>query len=305
MELKIINFISTFLEKKISEKYLSKFNEFLLTSDINVEPIRLLSFLVLLFLLMEFALIFIVLLFNVSPIAIFAPFILIPVFFTIVMIRQERRSAEIEKSAPDFLRQLSSILKVGLSFENAMEEMSESSSGPLYDEMGKTLIEIKMGGNFDDCWMRMCKRLKSKEIERVFTIILDGRKSGGGIANVIMDISDDLRSVLALKRERKSSVMMAVMFLLISAVLASPFSLGMISVYANFMEGFGKHSEVISVGPLAGGIYLVIHSFLVGIIISIILYGNAKKGIKFSIPLVMVSYAIFYLISNLAGDFLF
>lgn len=305
MELKIINFISTFLEKKISEKHLSKFNEFLLTSDINVEPIRLLSFLVLLFLLMEFALIFIVLLFNVSPIAIFTPFILIPIFFTIATIRQELRSAEIEKSAPDFLRQLSSILKVGLSFENAMEEMSESSSGPLYDEMGKTLIEIKMGGNFDDCWMRMCKRLKSKEIERVFTIILDGRKSGGGIANVIMDISDDLRSVLALKRERKSSVMMAVMFLLISAVLASPFSLGMISVYANFMEGFGKHSEVISVGPLAGGIYLVIHSFLVGIIISIILYGNAKKGIKFSIPLVMVSYAIFYLISNLAGDFLF
>ena len=254
---------------------------------------------------MEFALIFIVLLFNVSPIAIFTPFILIPIFFTIATIRQELRSAEIEKSAPDFLRQLSSILKVGLSFENAMEEMSESSSGPLYDEMGKTLIEIKMGGNFDDCWMRMCKRLKSKEIERVFTIILDGRKSGGGIANVIMDISDDLRSVLALKRERKSSVMMAVMFLLISAVLASPFSLGMISVYANFMEGFGKHSEVISVGPLAGGIYLVIHSFLVGIIISIILYGNAKKGIKFSIPLVMVSYAIFYLISNLAGDFLF
>ncbi len=305
MELKIINFISIFLEKKISEKHLSKFNEFLLSSDINVGPIRLLSFLVLLFLLMEFALIFIVLLFNVSPIAIFTPFILIPIFFTIAMIRQERRSTEIEKSAPDFLRQLSSILKVGLSFENAMEEMSESSSGPLYDEMGKTLIEIKMGGNFDDCWMRMCKRLKSKEIERVFTIILDGRKSGGGIANVIMDISDDLRSVLALKRERKSSVMMAVMFLLISAVLASPFSLGMISVYANFMEGFGKHSEVISVGPLAGGIYLVIHSFLVGIIISIILYGNAKKGIKFSIPLVMVSYAIFYLISNLAGDFLF
>ncbi len=305
MELKIINFISTFLEKKISEKHLSKFNEFLLTSDINVEPIRLLSFLVLLSLLMELILVVFMLLFNVSPIAIFAPFILIPVFFTIAMIRQERRSAEIEKSAPDFLRQLSSILKVGLSFENAMEEMSESSSGPLYDEMGKTLIEIKMGGNFDDCWMRMCKRLKSKEIERVFTIILDGRKSGGGIANVIMDISDDLRSVLALKRERKSSVMMAVMFLLISAVLASPFSLGMISVYANFMEGFGKHSEVISVGPLAGGIYLVIHSFLVGIIISIILYGNAKKGIKFSIPLVMVSYAIFYLISNLAGDFLF
>lgn len=305
MKLKIINLISTFLEKKISEKHLSKFNEFLLSSDINMGPIKLLSFFILLFFAVELVLIFLILLFNVSLISIFTPFILIPIFFTISMIRQERRSAEIEKSAPDFLRQLSSILKVGLSFENAMDDLSSSGSGPLYDEMGRTLIEIKMGGNFDDCWIRMCKRLKSKEIERVFTIILDGRKSGGGIANVIMDISDDLRSVLALKRERKSSVMMAVMFLLISAILASPFSLGMISVYAKFMEGFGKHSKVISIGPLAGEIYLIIHSFLIGIIISIILYGNVKKGIKFSIPLVIVSYVIFYVISNFAGELLF
>ena len=147
----------------------------------------------------------------------------------------------------------------------------------------------------------MAQRLKSKELEQIFVIILGGRKRGSSISNVIFDVSNNLRDMLALKRERKSSVMMAVMFLIISAVIASPFALGMVSVYSQFMQSFGKQTQLILVALFAGQIYLVIHSILVGLIISIIMYGDVKKGIKFSIPLVFVSYGVFYLISNFAG----
>lgn len=305
MNFKIISVLSTFLENKIPDKYLSKFEELLISASIFTNPFTILSLFIILFLLVEFISVSIILGFNTPLTLVLTPFLLILLFFIIIFIRQEKRISEIEKSAPDFLRQLSSILKVGLSFESAMEDISNYGSGPLYDEMRRTLLEIKMGRNFDQAWIAMCERLKSKEIERVFVIILDGRKSGGSIADVIMDISDDLRNVIALKRERKSSVMMAVMFLLISAVIASPFSLGMVTVYGSFMESFGKTSDIITIAPLAGEIYLLIHSFLVGLIISVILYGEFKKGIKFSIPLVLVSYIIFYIISNFAGQLLF
>ena len=89
--------------------------------------------------------------------------------------------------------------------------------------------------------------------------------------------------------------------LIISAVIASPFALGMVSVYSQFMQSFGKQTQLILAAPFAGQIYLVIHSVLVGLIVSIIMYGNVKKGIKFSVPLALVSYGIFYLISNFAG----
>lgn len=305
MELKIISSLAIFLENKIPEKYLSKFEEVLISASIFTNPCKILSFFIILFLITEFIVLITITALNAPTILVCIPFIFILVFFIFILIRQEKRVSEIEKSAPDFLRQLSSILKVGLSFESAMEDMSNYGSGPLYDEMRRTLLEIKMGKNFDKAWIAMCRRLKSKEIERVFVIILEGRKSGGSIADVIMEISNDLRDVLALKRERKSSVMMAVMFLIISAVIASPFSLGMITVYGEFMESFGKTSEVIAIAPLAGELYLLIHSFLVGLIISVILYGDFKKGIKFSIPLVLVSYMIFYIISNFAGQLLF
>ena len=141
-------------------------------------------------------------------------------------------------------------------------------------------------------------------MERIFGIILDGRKSGSSISNVLSDLSDDLRDLLALKRERKSSVMMSVMFLLISAIIATPFAIGMVGVYSQFMQSYGMDSEIILTAPLAGEIYLIIHSFLVAFIISIIMDGNLKKGVKFSLPLATLSFGIFYFISTFGGSIL-
>lgn len=119
---------------------------------------------------------------------------------------------------------------------------------------------------------------------------------------MITDVADDLRDLLALKRERKSAVMMSVMFLLISAVIATPFAIGMVSVYSGFMQSYGMESQIILTAPLAGEIYLIIHSVIVAFIMAIIMYGDVKKGIKFSLPLAAASFGIFYLISTFGGS---
>ena len=293
MESKIIYSLSLFLENKLSEEQLFKVQEFLLSGDIGIVASKFLAILIFFILFADIVIGIFIVFFKISDLSLFLPLLIIPFVATYVFIKQEKRAAEIEKSAPDFLRQLSAMLKVGLSFENAMEDMSKYGEGPLYDETRRAIAEIKVGRNFDDAWMAMAQRLKSKELERIFTIILGSRKSGSSIANVIFDVSNNLRDMLALKRERKYSVMMA--------VIASPFALGMVSVYSQFMQSFGKQTQLILAAPFAGQIYLVIHSVLVGLIVSIIMYGNVKKGIKFSVPLALVSYGIFYLISNFAG----
>ena len=298
MKFNSIFIISDFVENKIPDKYLSKFEEFLLSGSIFTNPSEFLAWIIIFLIVTEIILVIIFSILNLPLSILFAPFLVFPAIYTYVSVKQEQNRTKIENSAPDFLRQLSSMLKVGLSFENAMDDMSKYGEGPLYDEMRRTILEIRMGRNFDDAWKAMSKRLKSRELERIFIIILDGRKSGSSMADVIMNVSNDLRDLLAIKRERKSTVMMSVMFLLISAVIATPFALGMVSVYAGFMESFGQVSDLVAVAPVAGQIYLIIHSLLIGLIISVIMYGNFKKGIKFSVPIVVVSYGIFYLISN-------
>ena len=304
MKFKIVNDLASVIDNIVPEKYLSKLQEFLLGGAIFTDASKVLAMLIIFISVSEIALMLTVTMFGFPISVLILPFFVIPGLFTYVVVQQERRAQEIEKTAPDFLRQLSSMLQVGLSFENAMEDMSQYSEGPLYDEMRRTIIEIRMGRNFDDAWRAMSKRLKSKELERVFGIILDGRKSGSSISKVLSDVSDDLRDLMALKRERKSAVMMSVMFLLISAVIATPFAIGMVSVYSSFMQGYGMESEIILTAPIAGELYLIIHSVLVAFIISIIMYGDIKKGIKFTLPLACSSFGIFYFISTFGGSLL-
>ena len=304
MKFKIINDLAVFIENIIPEKQLSKFQEFLLSGAIFTDASKVLAILIIFISVSEIALMLTVAMFGFPISVLILPLFVIPGLFTYVVYQQERRAQEIEKTAPDFLRQLSSMLQVGLSFENAMEDMSQYGEGPMYDEIHRTIIEIRMGRNFDDAWRAMSRRLKSRELERIFGIILDGRKSGSSISRVLSDVSDDLRDLMAIKRERKSAVMMSVMFLLISAVIATPFSIGMVSVYSSFMQSYGIESEIIMTAPIAGEMYLVIHSILVAFIISIIMYADVKKGIKFSLPLAASSFGIFYFISAFGGSLL-
>ena len=286
MKFKIIDYLTVFLDNIVPEKHLSRLQEFLLSGAIFTEPSKVLAILIIFIIISETALALTLMFINLPASVLILPFFTIPCLFTYVIVQQEKRAQEIEKTAPDFLRQLSSMLQVGLSFENAMEDMSQYGEGPMYDEMRRTIIEIRMGRNFDEAWRAMSKRF------------------GSSIANVINDISDDLRDLLALKRERKSAVMMSVMFLLISAVVATPFATGMVCVYSSFMQSYGMESQIILTAPMAGEIYLIIHSVLVAFIISIIMYGEVKKGIKFSLPLVVGSFLIFYFISNFGGSIL-
>ncbi|WP_296803394.1 type II secretion system F family protein [uncultured Methanobrevibacter sp.] len=302
MKFKIIDDLAIFLDNIIPEKYLSKLQEFLLSGAIFTDASKVLAILIIFIIMSEIPLAITLALQNLPMSVLILPFFIFPGLFTYVVVQQEKRAQEIEKTAPDFLRQLSSMLQVGLSFENAMEDMSQYGEGPLYDEMRRTIIEIRMGRNFDDAWRAMSKRLKSRELERIFDIILEGRRSGSSISNVLFEVSDDLRDLLALKRERKSTVTMSVMFLLISAIVATPFAIGMVGVYSQFMQNYGMESEIILTAPVAGEIYLIIHSILVGFIISLIMYGEFKKGIKFSLPLSAASFGIFYLITTFGGS---
>ena len=135
MKFKILNNLALIIDNVVPEKYLSKLQEFLLSGAIFTDASKVLAILIIIILIYDFALILSIIIFNLSVSVLIFPLFVIPGLFTYVVYQQEKRAQEIEKTAPDFLRQLSSMLQTGLSFENAMEDMSQYGRGPLYDEM--------------------------------------------------------------------------------------------------------------------------------------------------------------------------
>lgn len=297
--------LSTIIENKLSQSILIGFQEYLLKAGI----FTLASWIIAIALILYFASIFvfvmisIVLSFDIIYAVILAIFIPTMAFALVLFMKIEKRSGEIESSIPDFLRQLSSMLRVGLSLENALVDMSNHGNGSLYDELRRVVVEIRMGKSLDESFNNMAMRLNSKDLERSFKIILNAHKSGGSLSDIILDVSDDLRAMLVLKRERKASVMMSVMFLIIASTFAAPFALGMVGVYSSFMIELGKGGAICEVAPLAAEIYLILHSILAGFLMALIMYGDLRKGLRYSIPITVAAFSVFYLINNFGPAF--
>ena len=288
--------ISNTIDGILPEKYIVMIQEILIRSGMYIKASDLITLDLAVGIGLALLASILSLLLGINPIlgALFgfiAPLIIIGGWIFFMM---ERRIDAIEQGTPDFLRQIASLLRAGVGLETALEDVSRHGDGPLTDELKRAVIEIKIGSTFDDAILAMGERLKSRNLDRTFRMILEGRKAGGSLSDVVETVAEDLRAVLALQRERKANVMMSVMFLIIAAIIAAPFALGMIMTYNSFIASVGKPNPLAGTAVIAAGGYILIHSVIASLLIGIVMYGSARKGVKYALLLAPGAYGIFY-----------
>jgi flagellar protein FlaJ len=294
--------LTQLMENIIPDRYAVTLQENLVRSGLYVKASELITLVLLASILMGLVIFILFSVLGINPLIGGLIGFLLPGtgVFAWIFFMMERRVDSIEQGTPDFLRQIASILRSGVGIETALEDISKQGKGPLIDELKRAVIEIKLGGTFESALTSMGERLKSKNLDRTFRMILEGRRVGGSLSDVIETVAEDLRAVLALKRERRANVMMSVMFLLISALIAAPFALGMIMTYSSFIGSLGKVNPLLDSAATAATGYIIIHSIIAGILIGIVLYGSARKGVKYALLLAPAAFLIFYAIKTLA-----
>lgn len=147
MNLKIIDNLVVVIDNIVPARYLSKFQEFLLSGAIFTDASKVLAILVIFLLLSETALASSLMFINLPLSVLIIPLFSIPGLFTYVIVQQERRAQEIERTAPDFLRQLSSMLQVGLSFEKTyFSVLTRTVDGALYSVWRTSKVRLSFRG---------------------------------------------------------------------------------------------------------------------------------------------------------------
>jgi flagellar protein FlaJ len=298
--------VSETIDGIIPEKYAIKLQEILIRSGMYIKASDIVTLGLLGSILLAILVSILALVLGVNPIlgalvGFIAPIAFIGIYIFFMM---ERRVDKIEQTTPDFLRQVSSLIRAGVGLETALEDVAKHGGGPLNDELKRAVIEIKIGSTFDEAILAMGERLQSKNLDRTFRMILEGRRTGGSLSDVLETVAEDLRAVLALKRERKANVMMSVMFLIIAAIVAAPLALGMIMTYSGFIAEMGKPNPMADAAGVAASGYIIIHSIIASLLIGIVLYGSAKKGVKYALLLVPAAYVFFYIIKTFALVFM-
>lgn len=226
------------------------------------------------------------------------------------------RTRKMEEVLPDFLQEVSSNLKGGLSFEKSLWIAIKPRFGILADEIALAAKKVMTGTDVDIALNEFANKYDSPMLRRSMELIVSEIQSGGKVADIIDKVVENLKKTKALKEEMTASVLTYMIFIGAIVIVISPvlFALAynlliVISKVAALLATTGSASKSVGFISNVGNISvdkdafiwfsrlaLAVIAFFSSMIVSIIEKGNIQSGVKY-IPIFIISTQIVYTIA--------
>lgn len=221
----------------------------------------------------------------------------------------EMRIGDLEENLPDALRQMSTALRAGVSINEALEDVAQSNYGPLSEEFERTLAQVRRGRPMKNALKAMASRTGSELVQRAFFLVVEGMERGAEMADVLEAVSDDIREVHTVQRERQSSTTQQVMFLLAASLFAAPFITGLVIELSGVFAEVGANGGGAAMGGAGGGMggevlppgtelivggFIAIQAAITSLAVGVIRYGDFSKGLMYLPLLTPAAVGIYY-----------
>jgi pilus assembly protein TadC len=253
-----------------------------------------------------------------SIILIFAiPVLIYVYFYFLTQLKKYRRIKKMEDIFPDFLQLMSSNLRAGITIDRAMLLSVKEEFDPLDKEINKTGREIATGKSMETALLNMVKRIGSEKIRKTILLIISGMRAGGNLATLLEQTGTNMRETDFIEKKSASNVLMYVIFIFVavaagapalfalSSVLiqtlsillagipevesvALPFTLSKISVSVNFITYFSLT-------------FIIVIDVLAALVLGLVSKGEEKEGVKYFLPILIISLVVFFTIKTLLG----
>jgi len=137
-----------------------------------------------------------------------------------------KKTKDIEDRLPTFLLDIAEAQKIGLTFPEALKQVSRTDYGKLTPEIKKMNDQMSWGIPVQDVMVNFSERMKkSKLIGRIARIINEAYNSGGDIARTMEATASDITTIKEAEKERKAVtaqqmfVMYAIFYIFIGIVI--------------------------------------------------------------------------------------
>jgi tight adherence protein C len=108
--------------------------------------------------------------------------------------RGDRRLQTIDLELPDVLDQLTILVEAGLGFEAALARVGRSRSGPLAEEIGRTMQDIQLGMRRSEALEGLATRSGSGDVRHLVLALRQAEKMGVPLARTLRIQSDESRA---------------------------------------------------------------------------------------------------------------
>lgn len=155
--------------------------------------------------------------FGSAPLGFFLPDI-------IIKNGADKRQKEIQKQLPDILDQITVGVEAGLGFDSAMARSAKSSSGPLPEEIARTLQHVSAGLSRAEAMRGLANRNKVPELRQFVGAILQAEQFGIPMAQVLRVQAVEQRRRRRQRAEEKAMKLpVKVLFPLVLCILPALF----------------------------------------------------------------------------------
>lgn len=138
----------------------------------------------------------------------------------------DRRRARFNQQLPEALATMSNALRAGFSISQAFDSVIDLGEKPVSEEFQILQQQLRIGMSFEDALESMAQRVGSDDLTLVTTAILISRKTGGNVTEIFDKISETIRG--RMKIERKVRTLTAQGRLQGAIVSAMPLFLGLV-----------------------------------------------------------------------------
>ena len=224
-----------------------------------------------------------------------------------------RRGRKISAEMPDFLKKLASTNETGMTLTQSIALIANSNFGTMSSEVQKIYKNLQWGIDVSSALKMFANSLNTSLSTRVVTLITKAAESSGDIRDVLNVAANDAKIGEQVRRERADGMLIYVVIILMSFVvflycvftLSSSFipvmaTAGNTSVSATSNMASAQGATFIQSFNPADYNRLFFHAALIqglfaGILAGVMGEGKWMSGLKYSIIMVILAYAMFAL----------
>ncbi|MBN1432537.1 MAG: type II secretion system F family protein [Methanomicrobiaceae archaeon] len=201
-----------------------------------------------------------------------------------------------EELFTEFLFKLSEMMRGGLDPIKSVNELAKADIGVLTPHLRIAANRMAYGDSFERAMRAMSKSTGSELIIRYTDLVIEASYSGGGVSDLILKCSDDMRTILSIERQKEGDLKQFVLIFYFAQIIIIFICYTLTNDLLPYFTDLGATSflgnnEIANIDFSTGFFHLIlVNSFFGGLIIGKISEGDVRYGLKHVTILMIVSY---------------
>ena len=221
---------------------------------------------------------------------------------------------------PDFLQLISSNLKAGITIDRAIIISSRKEFYPLDEQINQFARDIITGKPIEIAMREMSVRINSEKITKTVNLLITGMRSGGNLATLLEQTAANLKERQYVEKRAASNILMYIILIFFAVGIGAPalFSLStvLVEVLTKILGGIPQVQTSVTL-PFAftnislsatfinyfGVVFIITIDLLGSMVIGLVQKGDEREGLKYALPLIAVSLAIFFALKLIMANY--